>query len=91
LQKKEGDNYHFQKEFLMPFLDTWKKCGNLYAKEYIIVCINNLLRNGAKNIKSGWEVVFSIFKEVAEMKDEINLQKQIIDVLSYISKIIIMK
>ena len=86
LQKKEGDNYHFQKEFLMPFLDTWKKCGNLYAKEYIIVCINNLLRNGAKNIKSGWEVVFSIFKEVAEMKDEINLQKQIIDVLSYISK-----
>ena len=86
LQKKEGDNYHFQKEFLMPFLDTWKKCGNIYAQEYIIVCINNLLRNGSKNIKSGWEVVFSIFKEVAEMKDEKNLQKQIIDVLSYISK-----
>ena len=86
LQKKEGEKYHFQKEFLMPFLDTWKKCGNIDSKEYIIVCINNLLRNETKNIKSGWEVVFSIFKEVSYMKEEKNLQKQIIDVLSYISK-----
>ena len=86
LQKKEGENYHFQKEFLMPFLDTWKKCGNIDTQEYIIVCINNLLRNETRNIKSGWEVVFSIFKEVAFMKEEQNLQKQIIDILSYISK-----
>ena len=86
LQKKEGENYHFQKEFLMPFLDTWKKCGNIDTQEYIIVCINNLLRNETRNIKSGWEVVFSVFKEVAYMKEEQNLQKQIIDVLSYISK-----
>ena len=85
LQKKEGENYHFQKEFLMPFLDTWKKSGNLDTQEYIIVCIINLLRSEAKNIKSGWEVVFSIFKEVAYMKEQKNLQKQIIDVFSYIS------
>ena len=70
----------------MPFLDTWKKCGNIDTQEYIIVCINNLLRNETRNIKSGWEVVFSIFKEVAFMKEEQNLQKQIIDILSYISK-----
>ena len=85
LQKKEGENYHFQKEFLMPFLDIWKKCENIDAQEYIIVCINNLLRNETKNIKSGWEVIFSIFKEVADMKEEKSLQKQIIDVLLYIS------
>ena len=86
LQKKEGENYHFQKEFLMPFLDIWKKCGNIYAQEYLIVCINNLLRNETKNIKSGWEVIFSIFKEVSIMKEESNLQVQTIEVLSYISK-----
>ena len=86
LQKKEGKNYHFQKEFLMPFLDTWRKCENLDTQEYIIVCINNLLRNETKNIKSGWEVVLSIFKEVAYMKEGKNLQKQIIEVFSYIAK-----
>ena len=86
LQKKEGENYHFQKEFLMPFFDTWKKCENIDTQEYIIVCIINLLRTETQNIKSGWEVVLSIFKEVAYINFEKNIQKQIIDVLSYISK-----
>ena len=86
LQKKEGENYHFQKDFLMPFLDTWNKCHNIYTQEYIIACINNLLNNYTKNIKSGWDVVLSIFKEVAKMKTEDNIQKQIIDVLSNIAK-----
>ena len=53
LEEKERENYHFQKDFLMPFLDTWKKCNNINTQEYIIVCINNLLNNYNKNIKSG--------------------------------------
>jgi len=86
LQKKEGENYHFQKEFLMPFLDTWKKCENVDTREYIIVCINNLLINETKNIKSGWEIVLSIYKEVAKMNDEESIQKQILNILSNIAK-----
>ena len=86
LQKKEGENYHFQKDFLMPFLDTWKKCKNVYTQEYIIICINNLLNNYYKNIKSGWEVILNIYKEVAKMNNEESIQKQIIDVLSNIAK-----
>ena len=87
LQKKEGEKYHFQKDFLMPFYDTWKKCHNFYTKEYIIICINNLLNNYSKNIKSGWDVILSIFKEVAKMDNEENIQKQILNVLYDISKI----
>ena len=86
LQKKEGENYHFQKDFLMPFLDTWKKCHNFYTQEYIIICINNLLNNYCKNMKSGWEVVLSIFKEVAKMDNEEIIHKQILIVLYDISK-----
>ena len=86
LQKKEGEKYHFQKDFLMPFYDTWKKCHNFYTKEYIIICINNLLNNYSKNIKSGWDVILSIFKEVAKMDNEENIQKQILNVLYDISK-----
>ena len=86
LEKKEGENYHFQKEFLMPFLDTWRKCHNVDTQEYIIVCINNLLINETKNIKSGWEVVLSIFKDVAKMNDEESIQKQVLDALCNIAK-----
>ena len=86
LQNKEGENYHFQKDFLMPFLDTWKKCKNIYTQEYIIICINNLLNNYTKNIKSGWEVILNIYKEVSNMKNEESIHKQIIDVLSTIAK-----
>ena len=86
LQKKEGENYHFQKDFLMPFLDTWKKCHNFYTQEYIIICINNLLNNYSKNMKSGWEVVLTIFKEVAKMDNEELIQKQILIVLYDVCK-----
>ena len=86
LQKKEGDNYHFQKDFLMPFLDTWKKCHNFYTQEYIIICVNNLLNNYSKNMKSGWDVVLSIFEEVAKMDNEELIHKQILKVLYDISK-----
>ena len=86
LQKKEGDNYHFQKDFLMPFFDTWTKCHNFCTQEYIIICINNLLNNYSNNIKSGWNVILSIFKEVAKMENEESIQKQILNVLFDIGK-----
>ena len=84
LQKKEGKNYHFQKDFLMPFLDTWEKCNNINTQGYIIDCINNLINNCTKNIKSGWDVILSIFKEVAKMKNWEHI-KDIIEIFSYIS------
>ena len=37
LQKKEGANYHFQKDFLMPFYDTWVKCHNFYKNILLFV------------------------------------------------------
>ena len=86
LQKKEGENYHFQKDFLMPFLDTWKKCQNTLTQEYIIICINNLLNNYTQNIKSGWDVILNIFIEVSKMNNEESLQKQVINVLTNISE-----
>ena len=86
LQKKEGENYHFQKDFLLPFLDTWKKCQSTLTQEYIIICINNLLNNYTQNIKSGWEVILTIFTEVSKMNNAQNIQNQIISVLSNISE-----
>ena len=72
---RTGENYHFQKEFLMPFLDIWKKCGNIYAQEYLIVCINNLVRNETKNIKLIRRTLYSNSNRLKKTKEGFHIIK----------------
>ena len=85
LEKDETKENHFQAQFFMPFLEISKKCHDKGIQEYIICCIINLIRNNETKIKSGWTVILDIFEEIFKLPDDINLQKQTLEILEYVS------
>lgn len=67
LLKEELSLYHFQKEFLQPFEAIYLDNKDVYrTKEYVITCVNTLVLQEVKYIRSGWIVIFSLFSHVAE-------------------------
>ena len=64
LPKDENSEYHFQTEFLKPFQEIWEKSDNESIKEYIIFCLNNIVRNQSSCIKSGWVIILNIFNSI---------------------------
>ena len=71
LQMKETSDFHFQKEFFVPFQAIWDNSKSLQTKDYVISCINNLVLNEANSIKSGWIIIFNIYGTVTNI-DNIN-------------------
>ena len=65
LPKEENSEFHFQTEFLKPFQEIWEKSNNDSIKEYIIVCLNNIVGNLSQCIKSGWIIILNIFSSIA--------------------------
>ena len=88
LPKEENSEFHFQTEFLKPFKEIWEKTNNEHTKEYIIFCINNIVRNQTHCIKSGWHIILEIYSSAIN-EDNINnnneIAKQIFDTLYDIS------
>ena len=64
LQKDENTGFHFQTEFLKPFQEIWNKSNNDVTKEYILYCLNNIVRNQCNCIKSGWVIILNIFSTI---------------------------
>ncbi|GMH75449.1 hypothetical protein TL16_g06769 [Triparma laevis f. inornata] len=61
LEKPEQTNFNFQRLFLKPFLVIMESEGSREdVRELILRCIDNIVRALAKNIKSGWNTIFSI-------------------------------
>jgi hypothetical protein len=85
LEKDETKESNFQAQFFMPFLEISKKCHDKGIQEYIICCIINLIRNNENKIKSGWTVILNIFEEIFKLPDDVNLQKQTLEILEYVS------
>ena len=67
LQMKETSDFHFQKEFFLPFQEIWEKSKNIQTKDYVISCINNLVLSQGKSIKSGWIIIFNIYETVTNI------------------------
>ena len=64
LQKKENNDFHFQKMFLEPFEHIFKETKDFIMMSDVVFYFNYLVKNDAKNIKSGWNVILNIINFV---------------------------
>lgn len=70
LEKGELSNFHFQKDFLRPFEYIMKKSTSSTIRDMVVRCVAQMVNSQAKNIKSGWKNVFSVFHLAASDNDE---------------------
>jgi len=70
LEKGELSNFHFQKDFLRPFEYIMKKNSSSTIRDMVVRCVAQMVNSQAKNIKSGWKNVFSVFHSAASDLDE---------------------
>ncbi|XP_076064031.1 ADP ribosylation factor guanine nucleotide exchange factor Sec71 isoform X2 [Oratosquilla oratoria] len=70
IEKGEFSNFRFQKEFLRPFEHIMKKNRSPAIKDMVVRCITQMVNSQAKNIKSGWKNIFSVFHLAASDSDE---------------------
>ncbi|XP_050735041.1 brefeldin A-inhibited guanine nucleotide-exchange protein 1-like isoform X2 [Eriocheir sinensis] len=70
IEKGEFSNFRFQKEFLRPFEHILKKNRSPVIKDMVVRCITQIVTSQAKNIKSGWKNIFSVFHLSASDNDQ---------------------
>ncbi|CAF1498387.1 unnamed protein product [Adineta ricciae] len=69
LEKGEFPNFRFQKEFLKPFEIIMKKNSSITIRDMVVRCISHFVDAQAKNIRSGWKNIFSVFQMAAADTD----------------------
>lgn len=70
LERGELPNFRFQKDFLRPFEYIMKRNRSATIRDMIVRCMENMVIAQAKNVKSGWKNVFSVFHMAAAELDE---------------------
>ncbi|CAF1154793.1 unnamed protein product [Rotaria sordida] len=69
LEKGEFPNFRFQKEFLKPFEVIMKKNSSSTIRDMVVRCVTHFVDSQAKNIRSGWKNIFSVFQMAAAETD----------------------
>lgn len=67
LMKDEFANFHFQREFLMPFPRILQSSQHESVKEMLIDCINQLIFTQEAQIRSGWNCIFQVLLQASQM------------------------
>ncbi|KAK2727991.1 hypothetical protein QYM36_008460 [Artemia franciscana] len=70
IEKGELSNFRFQKDFLRPFEHIMKKNKSPAIRHMVVLCIAQMVNSQAKNIKSGWKNIFSVFHIAASDQDK---------------------
>lgn len=70
LSKDELSNFHFQKEFLKPFVTFLQGRPSLDLRDLVARCVTQLAVSKALNIKSGWESVLQSLSLLAVDEEE---------------------
>lgn len=65
LEQEEIANYHFQRDFLRPFLHIISQSNRAIIKEMIVEICNRIILHQHQNIKSGWKSIFAILQVAA--------------------------
>jgi brefeldin A-inhibited guanine nucleotide-exchange protein len=66
LDKKELQDFNFQKEFLAPFKYILSHSPDLSTRDLVLMCLNNAVELRAPKLQSGWKVVFLCLSEAAK-------------------------
>ncbi|KAH8867375.1 Brefeldin A-inhibited guanine nucleotide-exchange protein [Schistosoma japonicum] len=72
IEKGELPNFHFQKEFLRPFVNILEAEPIVSQKvqDMIVRCVYQLVHSQYVNIRSGWTNIFAVLHSVASSLDE---------------------
>jgi brefeldin A-inhibited guanine nucleotide-exchange protein len=62
LDRDELTNYSYQRQFLKPFEYIMRHSGSDDAKDLVVSCLDAMIRAAGPQIKSGWNVLFGVFK-----------------------------
>ncbi|KAG2241059.1 hypothetical protein Bca52824_090346 [Brassica carinata] len=65
LEREELANYHFQHEFLRPFVVVMQKSSSAEIRELIVRCVSQMVLSRVSNVQSGWKSVFTVFTTAA--------------------------
>ncbi|CAD8168508.1 unnamed protein product [Paramecium pentaurelia] len=71
LQQPELTNYHFQKEFLLPFEQIFsqtqaQQMQKIQLREYLLSCMCMITNTCFNSIKSGWKIIMSIVNQALQ-------------------------
>ncbi|CAD8150221.1 unnamed protein product [Paramecium octaurelia] len=71
LQQPELTNYHFQKEFLLPFEQIFnhtqtQQQNKIQLREYVLSCMCMITNICFNSIKSGWKIIMSIVNQALQ-------------------------
>jgi Sec7-like guanine-nucleotide exchange factor len=71
LEKPELKDFNFQRLFLRPFLSIMENpsCRE-NNRELVLRCVDNMIRSVARNLRSGWKIIFSILSLTATDSSE---------------------
>ncbi|WZZ23781.1 hypothetical protein YC2023_007182 [Brassica napus] len=65
LEREELANYHFQHEFLRPFVVVMQNSSSAEIRELIVRCVSQMVLSRVSNVQSGWKSVFTVFTTAA--------------------------
>uniref|UniRef100_A0A1J3GVQ6 Brefeldin A-inhibited guanine nucleotide-exchange protein 4 n=1 Tax=Noccaea caerulescens TaxID=107243 RepID=A0A1J3GVQ6_NOCCA len=65
LEREELASYHFQHEFLRPFVVVMQKSSSAEIRELIVRCVSQMVLSRVSNVQSGWKSVFTVFTTAA--------------------------
>ncbi|KAJ8959328.1 hypothetical protein NQ318_022014 [Aromia moschata] len=70
IEKGEFSNFRFQKDFLRPFEYIMKNNVSPTIRDMVVRCVAQMVNSQAKNIRSGWKNIFSVFHLAAGDQEE---------------------
>ncbi|CAH1100996.1 unnamed protein product [Psylliodes chrysocephalus] len=70
IEKGEFSNFRFQKDFLRPFEYIMKNNVSPTVRDMVVRCVAQMVNSQAKNIRSGWKNIFSVFHLAAGDQEE---------------------
>ncbi|KAL9643293.1 hypothetical protein ABK040_014749 [Willaertia magna] len=65
LEQDELANYHFQRDFLKPFLQIIQQSNKGSIRSLTVECVGQMILGRYYNIKSGWKTILQIFSQSA--------------------------
>ncbi|VDD77898.1 unnamed protein product [Mesocestoides corti] len=72
IEKGELPNFHFQKEFLRPFLNILDDINDVEPsiQDMVVRCVSQLIQSQWTNIRSGWTNIFLVLYMAAASNEE---------------------